>query len=161
MNRAHILDTDKTTRLYSLKFRMIKPHMIIESVSTGATVATVVYHSLSSRIDTTLHGHPVTLTSAGLLKSKYTWSSPALGGATMTWNAKSFTGLDLDCLDEQGILIARYLFSNWSMTKCGTLELLGPRATHGPVTEELLVTGLALVVYVLTLRYKPIVSALT
>lgn len=142
----HILGADNATTLYTLKLHLRKPQMIINSASTNATIATVTFPSFSSRIDTTVHGSPIALTSRGLLKNGHTWSSPALGNMDLAWKTKALSS-DLECLDEQGVPVARYVFPHMSLRKAGRFELYGPEVTRGAVMEEILVMGLAMVEY--------------
>jgi hypothetical protein len=80
------------------------------------------------------------------------YSSPAGGSASMRWKSQGHN-LDLVCLDEREVPIARLHFSNWSMYKCGKLELIGPMANDGgSVMEEIIVTGLAMAEYALAIR---------
>jgi hypothetical protein len=56
--------------------------------------------------------------------------------------------LDLVCVDERDVAVARFCFANWSLRKCGMLEMFG-REVESEGVEELLVTGLAVVQYTL------------
>lgn len=158
IDRVRVLDDDNSTILYTVQLQMRKPHITINSVATGAAMGTVIFHSLTTRIDTTVHSSPIILTAGGLLKNSYTYSSPALGGGKLTWKTRNFK-LDLICMDEQNMPIARFVFNNWSLRKCGTFEMIGPGLDRVDVMEETLVTGLALVEYVLTLRLSTVVAA--
>jgi hypothetical protein len=57
--------------------------------------------------------------------------------------------LDLVCVDERDVAVARFCFANWSLRKCGMLEMFGREVESEGVEEELLVTGLAVVQYTL------------
>lgn len=157
INSVRVLDEDNATLLYSVKLKMRKPHLAVNSASTGATIGTVNFHNLSSRIDINLHDSPIALTSRGALKSSYTYPSAALGGGEMTWKTKGLN-LDLICLDERSMPVARFIFSNWSLRKCGTFEMIGPAGARIDVMEETLVTGLALVEAMLTLRLSTAIA---
>jgi hypothetical protein len=153
------MDTDNMTELFKVKLQLKKPHLGIASARTGATMGTVTYHSLTSRIDTTLHGSPISMTPCGILGRKgHVYSSPARGNANMRWKLQSHN-LDLVCLDEREVPITRFHFSNWSMYKCGKLELIGPTANDGgAVMEKIIVTGLAMAEYVLAMRLTAVVA---
>jgi hypothetical protein len=76
----------------------------------------------------------------------------------MRWKSQSHN-LDLVCLDEREVPIARLHFSNWSMYECGKLELIGPMANDsGAVMEEIIVTGLAMAEYVLAIRLTAVIA---
>lgn len=145
-NDVRILDADGATTLYTLKLQLRKPQMTIDAASATATIGTVTFPFLTSRIETTVHDSPITLTSLGLLKKGHAWSSPALGNAAMTWKTKS-RNLDLVCSDAQGVMVARFDFPNWGLRKVGKFEMFGSEVTRGAVLEEILVTGLAMVEY--------------
>ena len=145
MNGIRIHDTDKSTLLYTLKRHLRTPHLTLESASSAATVGTAILHFHTSRVDITVNEAAVSMTSHGFWQKSYKWSSPALEGATVTWKCNN-SNLDLVCVDEQEIAIARFRYSNWSLKKCGSFEILGPKAGTVQLTEEMLVTGLALLV---------------
>jgi hypothetical protein len=140
-NRARILAEDNTTLLYILKLHLSKPYTTIDSVSTGSTIGTVTFHTLSNRIDTTIQNSPIALTPRGILKFGYKFT---LRGEELSWKMQKHK-LDLVCVDEAGVARARFCFANWSLRKCGVLEVFG----SGEGVEELLVTGLAVVQYTL------------
>lgn len=150
-SQMRLLDADKTNTLYTMKLQMRKPHITVEDASTGAAIGTANFHTFKSRIDITVHDTPIEFKSHGMLKSSYGWTSPALGGAAMSWKSNSWA-TEITCLNEHAVAIARFRFSNWSMKKCGTLEILGPQAAGGPSFDEVLVTGLAAVEVVLAMR---------
>lgn len=151
ISRVRVLDTDNATPLYTIRMKITKPHLVIESASAGSTIGTVSFHTLSNRIDATVHDSSTTLTCRGLFKNGHTYPSPALGGATLTWKTQGHS-LDLVCLDEGGVAIARFCFSNWSLRKAGRVELMGPQAASGALMEEIIVTGTAMVEYSVALR---------
>ena len=150
-DRIRVLDADNTNTLYTMKLQMKKPHIVVKATSTETTIGTANLHMFKGGIDTTVHDNSITLSKHGFFKSTYTWPSPALEGATLTWKFKNL-GVEILCLDEREIAIARFRFNNWSAKKCGTLEMLGPQADGGLLMDEILVTGLAVVEVILTIR---------
>ena len=74
----------------------------------------------------------------------YSFESPALGGRTLKWKAQKRWGTDLVCVDEQGEVLARYVFSKFSLRKCGRLELFVD-CGDGALGEEVMVAGIAVV----------------
>lgn len=159
---VRIMDTDNMTELFKVKLQLKKPHLSIASARTGATMGTATYHSgasLTSRIDATVRGSPISMTPCGILGRKgHVYSSPARGSANMRWKSQSYK-FDLVCLDEREVPVARFHFSNWSMYKCGKLELIGSTANDGgAVMEEIIVTGLAMAEYVLATRLTAVIA---
>lgn len=57
---------------------------------------------------------------------------------------------DLKCMDENGVVVARYHFGKLSLKKAGRLEIVDSRAQDGAAFEEMVVTGLAFAFYVQT-----------
>lgn len=62
--------------------------------------------------------------------------------------------MDLVCLDENGVVFARFHLNNWSLIKWGSLELMGPSASRGCVMEDTGVTGMAIVQFKMAFRVK-------
>ncbi len=142
---------DNTT-LFALNLQLHKPHMTISHASTSATIGTATFHALTTRIDTTAHDSPIALTAHGILRTSYTWSSPARGDVPKRWKGGSSSS-ELVCLTGNKVAVARVLFTCWSVKRCGSLEILGAEAKGGGFMDEVVVTGLALVESVLALRY--------
>lgn len=65
----------------------------------------------------------------------------------MTWKGSGVA--NLSCTDEQGVQIARFKGSGWSMTKWGKMEIMA--GVEGALLEEVVVTGVALVQCYLTM----------
>lgn len=146
--RIDITDSDEQKPLYNIKLKMTKPQMTFESASTRTPIATVIFHTLHSRIDTIIHDSLITMTTHLSFKSVYTYASPALQGATLSWKSRNTT-FDLECVDEKGVVVARFHFSRLSMKKAGRLELVDVRVCDdgNVLLEELMVTGLAFAYY--------------
>lgn len=113
-------------------------------------MATVIFHALHTRIDALVNSRPIKLTTYLSLKSVYTYASPALQGAKFTWKSRN-TSSDLKCVDEMGVVVARFHFSGLSLSKVGRLEIVDSRARDGAAFEELMVTGLAFAFYMQTI----------
>jgi hypothetical protein len=149
--KARIMSEENSTRLYDIKLSYFsKPHMLITTAPSGSgdgeTIGTVSFHTLSSRIDTTVRSTPLPLTKRGNLKYGYRFTSKILG--EMEWKTGGHK-MDLTCFDAKGVARARFVFANWSMKKCGKFEMLGGGIEEA--RDELLVTGLAFVQY--TIQY--------
>jgi hypothetical protein len=123
--------------------------MIFKAGLTESTLATVVFRSLTPKIELRIHGETITLRVSSVVKQKTTYESPALQNACLTWKSKSnFKVFDFECLDENSVSLAQFTANNsWSMTKVGRLEFFGTRANSGIVMDEIVVTGLALAKY--------------
>ena len=156
--KATILESDENTKLYRIECHTRKPQIIMQSLldNSASTDSSgdATFHTLSSRIDIRLHDQSIKLTSRGSLKDGYTYASPALNGAKMTWQSRSMgRDLNLVCLDERAIPVAQISMGSWSVTKAGTIELTGERVMNqGPVMDEIVLTGLAMMQQRLT-RY--------
>lgn len=163
MSSVRILDSDNATEIYNAESHMRKPNLIVKIAATGATLGTATFHLTTSRIDTQVRDTPIALQTWGILGRKgHRFPSAALGGAFLRWKYDKHMSLDLFCVDEHDVVVARFHFSNWSLSKCGRLELVGPLASGndgGGVMEEVLVTGLAMAQYVLTTATTVFVAA--
>ncbi|KAI9805434.1 MAG: hypothetical protein M1825_000685 [Sarcosagium campestre] len=148
-----IVDADSEKELFIVKSQIRRPNMLITSSQTGDTLGTAVFHAFTCRVDTTVRGHPIAMNSVGTLGRKgYTFPSSARPGTSFRWKCQS-SNLDIICYDERDVAFARFHFSNWSLRKCGKLEFIGPLANDGgPVMEEIFVTGMAMMEYVLAMR---------
>ena len=153
-NRILIREGDSPTPLYSIKIKMTKPHMLFKSAhDDGPTVGETSFHALSSRIDTLIHGNPITLTAKGLLKKlkcDYSFDSIARPGSTLTWRyAKS--GSEFRCVDELGMPIVRFGFSPINYGRAGRMEIFAPDMAAGRGMDEMVVSGVSLAHLVLFL----------
>lgn len=155
MTSVRILDSDNVTELFNAESHLRKPHINVKIAATGATLGTATFHYTTCRIDTLVRDTPIELRPWGTFGRKgHRFPSRALGGAFLRWKNDKH-GLDLLCLDEQDVTVARFHFNNWSFSKCGRLEFVGPLAgAHDDqgIMEEILVTGLAMAQYYLASR---------
>ncbi|KAL9012365.1 MAG: hypothetical protein Q9173_002868 [Seirophora scorigena] len=155
---GRILDTDKTIPLWLFRIHTKKPHLTISTaVPPSPVLTTAVFHNFSWRIDLVIRGTPVTLSSRGAFKRGHAYQSPSLDGATLTWKSQNlFT--DLVCVDEKEATLAKFHLNCWSLSKCGRLELLRSNVTCGYLTEEIVVTGMAMGEHEQQLRAKGFVD---
>jgi hypothetical protein len=145
---TRVLDSDKTSVIYTINNQSKKPQLTIQSASTNATIGTFVFHLLTSRIDATVQDHSFSMTSHGLFKLEYSYESPAFGGMKMTWKPRKKTDeLNMVLLDDQAMPVARFEPSNWAVKKNGKMELLGPSLRNEEVMDEVVATGLAVIHY--------------
>jgi len=143
-----ICDSDKTSVLYTAEVLLKKPYMTLHSASSNTNIATVNFHTLSTRIDATIHNQSIKLAASGLLKLPYSYDSPAFGGMKMTWKPRSkLDELKLVLLDDKSIPVAKFDPSNWSTHKSGKFELLERSTSNAGVMDEVVSTGLAVIWY--------------
>jgi hypothetical protein len=148
---ATILDSNTKTPLYRVECHVRKPQIIIRSVLESEAgidpTGDATFHTFSSRISIRLHGHDMDLSSRGMLKDGYTYTSPTRNGEKMTWQGeKRPFDLNLVCLDEKALPVARTSFGKWSITKAGTIELAGKNVIEeGHERDEVVLTALAVV----------------
>ena len=122
--------------------------MTIHSVSSNASIGTVNFHALTTRIDTIIHNQSVALTSHGIMKLPYSYNSSAFGGMKMTWKPRSkLDELNLVLLDDKAIPVAKFEPTNWSTHKSGKFELLERSTSNAGVMDEVVSTGLAVIYY--------------
>lgn len=138
-NDVHILSEDHKI-LYTIKLKMRKPQITLNSPDTQDTVATVSFSCFSCSMDAVVNDAPFQLTKRGLLKLGHTWKSPAQGGSQFTWKAGGRWKCSLICEDEQGVCVAQLTFPGLKLRKAARLDLYttGSQA----LVEEILMTGL-------------------
>lgn len=148
--KAAIVNSHEGSELYHIECHWRSPQITMHSLdnksSSNALIGDATFHSLSSRIDIRLHEHRITLSSSGFWKDAYTFTSLALPGVKMTWQSRS-KGRDFNlvCLDDRAVALAQISIGSWSVTKAGTIELVGERVSRkGPLMEEIIITGLAM-----------------
>jgi hypothetical protein len=145
---TRVLDSDKTSVVYTINNQSKKPQLTIQSTSTNATIGTFVFHTWTCRIDATVHNHSFSMTTHGLFKPDYSYESPAFGSMKMTWKPRKKTDeLNMVLLDDQAMPVARFEPSNWALKKNGKMELLGPSLKNEEVMDEVVATGLAVIHY--------------
>lgn len=142
-----ILDSDKHTILYTIESHSFsKPQTKIFAGDSSNLIGTILFHSLSSKIDLQVHGIAITIDESGFFSSGYEYSSPAFGGGRLKWKEDGHFTSDLACV-QQGSkeVVAKFLECEWAMKKEGKLELAPGVADGGPMMDEIVVAGLAIV----------------
>ena len=149
MKSIRVLDSDKTTLLYSIDLKSRKPHMRIHSGSSNSQIGEINFHLLGTRIEGTLDSRDISLTPQGFTKKIYDYTSSTFPNTTLSWKPQSkwSNPLNLVLLDANAMPVARFMPVNWSKKKAGKLELLGSSAVTGPMMDEVVVTGLAVAQY--------------
>jgi hypothetical protein len=144
----YVTNADKTSRLYAVETHLRKPHLKFHSLLSNSAIGTADYHTFKTRIDTTIHGHSVSLNTKGSLKPGYTYMSPAFSNSQMFWEQRSkCNDLNLVLLDDKAMPVARFESVNWSVKKFGKLELLNSCLGDDKMVDEIVVTAIALVYF--------------
>ena len=149
MKGAKIFDSDKTTPLYNISLRCRKPHLRITSGSSDCEIGEVRFHWFKRRIDVILHSQQIPMNAQGGCKSTYSYESPTLGHATLSWKLQSKwkDPLRMILLDANDTPVARFEPTYRAKRKAGKFELYGSSAEPGPMMDEVVVTGLAVAQY--------------
>ncbi|KKK12660.1 hypothetical protein AOCH_001350 [Aspergillus ochraceoroseus] len=138
--------------VYLADLKLRKPHMIFQAEGTARLPATVTFHSFSRTIDVNINGQDIPVRQKGTFKYEIAFESPALGGTVLTWkNPRYLKPFDLECYDENGVVFAKFVpSSSWSCKKAGRIELYQACSTRSGLTDEVVVTGLALAYHIFT-----------
>lgn len=154
-----IFDSETRALLYTVRSKLRKPHLIIQSGRDGPELGTAVYHTLSSKIDLEIDGQPTEMKTKRMLSSTYTFSSRAFGGATMTWESKShWRTFDYTLLDDKALPIAKCSAPYWSSNFAGKIEILNADSVDERQRREILITGFALTYLMIITYYAAIAS---
>ncbi|KAH8699021.1 hypothetical protein BGW36DRAFT_460825 [Talaromyces proteolyticus] len=140
--------------LYKAKLKSLKNQMIIKTGSSPETeIATVKFHSFRPKIDISIQGQEITLPLKTKLQHKTTFNPLALQGTTLTWKSSShLKTLDLDCFDENSMPVAKISVSTWAFKSDYRFEFYEGNTDNSPLLmDELVVTGLAMIHYVLNI----------
>ncbi|KAL6229636.1 hypothetical protein BDW75DRAFT_224807 [Aspergillus navahoensis] len=131
--------------VYAADLKNRKPHMLLQATGTAHLPATVIFHSFSRTIDITIDGQGMPMRPTSRWKHEYGFTSHALNGKHLTWKRSDWKRMNLECVDENGVVFAKWMsHSSWSKKKTGRLEIYEPAAPGGKgVADELVVTGLA------------------
>ncbi|CBF71486.1 predicted protein [Aspergillus nidulans FGSC A4] len=114
--------------VYAADLKTRRPHMLFQATGTACLPATVVFHNFSRTVDITINGEELPMR------------------PTSHWkHSKGWTGMNLECVDENGVVFAKWMaHTGWSVKKSGRLEIYEPAAVGGKeMADELVVTGLA------------------
>ncbi len=149
-SQSHILDSDKSTELYTIKSNWggwfaSKPDVKIFAANTNTIVGTVSFKTRNADMDLTVHGQPIDLIWSEFARFTHKFRSLA-SGRLYKW---SFDGMgtmgDMVCLDEEEQLVMRFEANRFALNKEGKFEL-SPAVT-GVLMDELVVSGLAMIEY--------------
>ncbi|KAL4971713.1 hypothetical protein BDW66DRAFT_163484 [Aspergillus desertorum] len=136
--------TQEGPLVYAADLKDHKPHMLFQATGTAHLPATVIFHSFSRTIDITINGEEMPMRPASRWKYAYGFNSHALNGKHLLWRRSDWKRMDLECVDDNGAVFAKWMsHSSWGK-KTGRLEIYEPAAVGGKaVADELVVTGLA------------------
>jgi hypothetical protein len=152
LTRLRIYDPATSRNIYEAKIQWLKQKMAFTKPGTTDPFATVKLHNLTPRWTVQFDGMaPLLISLKGVMNYEATHESPTLQNARLTWKCKyHFKTMDLECRDENSVMIARMQANIWKFKKICTIEFFGGEiAANGPVMDELVVTGLAMLEYVL------------
>ncbi|EEA23330.1 conserved hypothetical protein [Talaromyces marneffei ATCC 18224] len=116
--------------------------------------ASVKFHQFSMKMDVVLPDTPM-FTIGVKMKRNYEMSypSPALGGQMVTWKTSyHWKTIDFEYRDASGVMLARIKASNFKWKKMSQVEFFGDAATNQRLVEEVVVTGAAILEYVLVMN---------
>lgn len=140
-HHRRILDSDKHTPLYTVNANSggafsSKPHVTIVSAATNAVIGSVTFHTISSKVDLTVHNQAISFNSSHEFRSLAT-------GATLKWKKDGvFSGGDMVCWDERKQQVASYENSNWALKKDGKIGL--EAGVDGALVDEIVVSLIAM-----------------
>ena len=107
---SHVLDSDRSTYLYMIDTNHGKikdaPGMTIKSAATSRVVGTIQEYALSKTIDLTVNDKPMPLEAISAVSTGRVFTSRARPGRTLTWMYDSAVSLGLECVDEEGKVVA-------------------------------------------------------
>jgi len=144
-----VTDLSQGNLLYTADVKILKPHLIVKTVSPAETVmGTVAFHILRSQIDLQVYGSTIALHRKGALHIYFTYISPTYHDKRLNWRSKSsFQCFDFSCETEDGESLARFSTRSWNIKKIGQLEVFGQMGQDGDFMDEMVVAVLALVQY--------------
>ncbi|OKL57907.1 hypothetical protein UA08_06420 [Talaromyces atroroseus] len=147
-----VYDATTSENLYEAKIKWMKSSMAFTKPGSTDPFATVKFHTFTPRWDIQFDGMAsFTVPLKGKLNYKGMHTSLALQNSRLTWKCKyHLSTMDLDCRDERSVMIARMQANVWKYKKICSIEFFdGESSVHGPIMDELVVTGLAMLEYVL------------
>lgn len=87
------------------------------------------------------------------LNYEVSYPSPALGGQMATWKTSyHWKTMDLEYRDPSGVILARIKASNFKWKKMSQIEFFGDAPRNQKLVEEVVVTGAAILEYVLVMN---------
>lgn len=93
--------------LFSIRTSSSKPHRTITRADNPHhVIATISFHSLSSKIDITLHGQPLQLKKNDMFSSGHSFHHPAAG--ELKWKEAGFLSTGLVLVDSSGRELCKY-----------------------------------------------------
>lgn len=128
---------------------------------TKQEFASVKFHKLSMKMDVSLPDTPM-FTIAFKMKLNYevSYPSPVLGGQMATWKTKyHWKTTDFEWRDSSGVMLARIKASNFKWKKMSQIEFFGDACNDERLVEEVVVTGAAILEYVLVMNASAAAAA--
>ncbi|KAJ9652374.1 hypothetical protein H2198_008378 [Neophaeococcomyces mojaviensis] len=155
---------DCPTTIYTVDLHMRKPNVVIRSASpVPTTIANISFHSFMAKVDIecypeSLDTHGITLQpkSAWSIKREYTYCSPSLNNAVMTWQSLGsvMKPYDFVLLDNSAMPLAQFIAAGSRFIldpkKIGKIELMPSIADKKDIVDEIVVTIFAIAQFFIT-----------
>ncbi|RAO74245.1 uncharacterized protein BHQ10_010257 [Talaromyces amestolkiae] len=121
---------------------------------TKQEFASVKFHKLSMKMDVSLPDTPMfTIVFKKKLNYELSYSSPALQGQLMTWKTSwKWKTMDFEFRDPAGVMVARIKASNFKWKRMSQIEFFGDACNNKRLVEEVVITGAAVLEYVLVMN---------
>lgn len=117
---------------------------------TKQEFASVKFHKLSTKLDVSLPDTSMFTIAFKKLNYELSYSSPALKGQLMTWKTSwKLKTTDFEFRDPAGVLVARIKASNFKWKRMSQIEFFGDACNDKRLVEEVVVTGAAVLEYVI------------
>lgn len=145
--RMTILDSDKTTPVYILKYFGSKPQLGLCRPPTPSSaleiqIGSASFHTWHNTVDLELGTHAISLEKGHFARSTKFQSSVG----PLTWKYDSALGDGMRLIDAAGDSLARFESKTWALHKVGKLEVNG-KVQWGPgLLDEIVLSAMAMVV---------------
>lgn len=148
-----LLDSDKTTVLYTANTHFRKPQLQITRPAPagrapGAVmeilVGSATFHSLSRTIDLQVGTSTILFEPAGLMRCAYFFHSRCSGVGRLKWEYPSTFSSNLELVTANGQWLARFVHTRMAWTKKGSLEMAPGVEMGTELWDEVIVSGLAM-----------------
>ncbi|KUL83807.1 hypothetical protein ZTR_06642 [Talaromyces verruculosus] len=154
--------TNPATDIFNVKVNPWSMNLTFLRPDTKQEFASVKFHKLSMKMDVSLPDTP-TFTMGFKMKLIYevSYPSPALGGQMATWKTNyHFKTIDFEWRENSsGVMLARIKASNFKWKKMSQIEFFGDACNDKRLVEEVVVTGAAILEYVLVMNATAVAVA--
>jgi hypothetical protein len=146
--------TNPSQNIFNVKINAFSMNLHFFRPDTKEEFASVKFHKLSMKMDLILPDTPMfTIACKWKLNYEISYPSPALGGQMATWKTSyHWKTMDLEYRDPSGVMLARIKASNFKWKKMSQIEFFGDAPRNQRLVEEIVVTGAAMLEYVLVMN---------